>query len=367
MRWVPGTSVPALRAAVSSEGLSLPDPLALTPEMKERAEIVVGRQGTERDRIGRLNRWLREPTGLGFKYDGTATRTAADAWEKKSGDCLSFAHLFNGLARFSGVPLKYVRYREAEGYEERSGQFTIVTHVASLYSDYKVNVLVELTGRPPSWRSSDYEVISDGEALALHASNLAMEQLAAGQVALARRWLEVLAREAPALPEIQNNLGVVLLRQKHFAEALAVLKRALEASPQFVPLYVNAAIAAREAGQVQLAEKYAEAARSSWADPFLPFVRGTWLYEQGKFSAAVKLFEHANVLKPHSVLFLAWLARARLGAGDAAGARAAFSEAVAVNPLHPVLEEFHRLHPALADAAPGVMPVDETGVGQPHG
>jgi tetratricopeptide (TPR) repeat protein len=366
LRLGPGASVVSVRAAASAEGLRLSDPLELTDEMRERVEVAIGRQGTERQRMEKLNRWLREPTGLGFTYDATSTLSAREAWQKRSGDCLSFAHLFNALARHSGVPVKYVRYREAQGFEERTGQFTVVTHVASLYADYKVNILVELTGRPPSWRSSDYEVISDGEALALHGSNLAMEELAQGRVAQARRWLEALAKEAPFLPEVANNLAVVLMRQGQNADALALLERTIQHAPQFVPLYVNAAIAARQSGQPAVAERYAEAARSSWTDPFLPFVRGTWLYEQGKFAAAVKLFERANSLKPRSVLFLAWLARARLGAGDVAGGRAAFAEAVAANPLHPVLEEFHRLHPALADASPGQRPVEDP-VGLPQG
>jgi tetratricopeptide (TPR) repeat protein len=351
--------VAAVRAAAGAQGLALADPLELTAAMRERLDFGVGRQGTERQRLERLNRFLREKSGLGFTYDATATRSAREAWAKRSGDCLSFAHLFNALARHLGVHARYVRYRQAEGFEERSGQFTVVTHVASLYADLKVNVLVELSGRPPSWRWSDYEPISDGEALALHGSNLAMEKLAAGEVQTARRWLEALVAEAPALPELQNNLAVALMRQGRHADALAILQRTRDQHPQFVPLSVNAAIAARALGHTALAEQYAETARSPWADPFLPFVRGTWLFEQGKYPAAEKLFERANALKPRSVLFLAWLARARLQNGDAAGARFAFAQALEVNPLHPVLEEFHRLHPALADASPGQGPEEE--------
>jgi tetratricopeptide (TPR) repeat protein len=352
-------SVASLRAALGAEGLALEAPLELTPQMRARAELEVGRQGTERDRLERLNRFLRAPGGVGFSYDAHATLIAREAWRRGSGDCLSFAHLFNALARHLGVPVKYVRYRDAEGFEERGGQFTVVTHVASLYADHTVNVLVELTGRPPSFRSSDYQLITDAEALALHASNLAMEELSAGEVARAHRWLEALAREAPELPEVQNNHAVALMRLGRHADALAVLERALGRFSPFQPLYVNAALAARALGQPALAERYAETARSSWGDPFLPFVRATWLYEQGKYGAAVKLFERAQGLEPRSVLFLAWLARARLQAGDQLGARAAFSQAVEVNPLHPVLEEFHRLHPALAEARPGPRPVEE--------
>ena len=97
-------------------------------------------------------------------------------------------------------------------------------------------------------------------------------------------------------------------------------------------------MAARAAGDNALAEELAEKARSSWTDPFLPFVRGTWLLDRGQAREAVKLFERAVSLKPGSAMFHAWLARALLEERREGEARKEFETARRLNPKHPMLE-----------------------------
>ncbi len=333
----------SLLAELDAQGVHLAAPLAVSKEVKERVEREVRLEGTELERMRRLHWFLRGQ--LGFRYDPNLTLGAQQAWDQKRGDCLSYAHLFNALSRFLQVPVNYVRYRGTTTYEERSGALVVVSHVASLYNDYKVTVLVELTGTAPSWRVSDYEHLGDDEALALHFSNLAMEHLQQGDVRWAEKVLKVLIARTPNLPELQVNYAAVLMRDGRQDEALALLQRALERFPDFHPLYVAAAIAADNAGRDDLAEKYAEAARNSHVDPFVPFMRGVWLMEKNQFGAAVQLFTHARDLKPQSALFAAWLARAQLLEGHEAEALRTFALATQLDPRHPVLEDFRKLHP----------------------
>ncbi|MFT3837548.1 MAG: tetratricopeptide repeat protein [Myxococcaceae bacterium] len=333
----------ALLTQLDAQGIHLDPPLTISNEMKERVEREVRFEGTELARMQRLHSFLR--TQLGFKYDPNLTVGAEEAWAGRRGDCLSYAHLFNALARFIQVPVNYVRYRGTTTYEERSGALVVVSHVASLYNDYKVTVLVELTGTAPSWRVSDYEHLGDDEAVALHFSNLAMEHLQKGDVTWAKKVLEVLLVRTPDLPELQVNYAAVLLRQGHQDEALALLQKALDRFPDFHPLYVAAAIAADSAGRDDLAEKYAELARNAHVDPFVPFMRGVWLMEKHQYRAAGQLFTHATDLKPQSALFAAWLARAQLLQGDESEAIRTFEKAQQLDPRHPVLEDFKKLHP----------------------
>jgi tetratricopeptide (TPR) repeat protein len=339
----------ALIDAAKLAGMELPDPLAISPAVTESVLQHVGRQGTELERVKRLHRWLRDQSGLGFRYDALHTRGAQDAWEARSGDCLSYAHLFAALARFLQVPMNYVRYREAQTYEERDGQFLVVSHVATIYNDYRVTILVELTGDSPSSRVSDYEVLGDDEAAALHYSNLAMEQLAKGDNEGPEKLLRLLLKRTPGLPEIQNNLGAVLLRAGKPQEALVVLKPALKKFPDFVPLYVNGALAARGSGDGPLSEELAEKARSSWTDPFLPFVRGTWLLDRGKPAEAVQLLERAVSLKPKSAMFHAWLSKALLELKRVEDAKREYYEAVRLAPTNPMVRD---LAPTFAEPGP---------------
>lgn len=330
------TRVETLRRAAQAEGLVVPHPLTLDDDARELLLRQVGRTGTELERLQRLNLWLRGTHGLGFRYQ-TATRTAQEAFATAQGDCLSYAHLFVAAARLLGVPANYSRIRQAQDTEDRDdGQLVVVSHVAALYNDYRVTVLVELSGRT-SGLVSDYQGIGDDEAFALHLSNLAMEQLARGEAAAAERVLRLLVTDAPALPELRSNLGAVLLRRGKHAEALAVLRAALERFPDFLPLFVNASQAARELGDTAQADALAERARTSASDPFLLLVRGAFLLDRGRPGPALPLLEKAARARPERALFQAWLAKAQLATGDLARARQSLALAQAADPRHPLV------------------------------
>jgi Tfp pilus assembly protein PilF len=334
--------VAALVAAVRGQGIELGDPRWLPLEARTRVQDEVGRVGTVAERLRRLSRWLGDPEGLGFHYDELHTRTAAQAWAARSGDCLSYAHLFNALARWLGVPMSYVRYRAPRSYEERNGQFLVVSHVASLYDEDRETILVELTGELLSAQRSDYERLSDEEAVALHLSNLAMARLGEGDAEIAERVLRVALVEMPQLSDLHNNLGATLLHRQRYEEALAVLQRAIKRFPSYVSLYVNAALAAKGAGHQALAAQLAARARAPWTDPFVPFVRGAWLLERGEAAEAVAVFRQVVAKSPASATFQIWLARGLLAVGDRKQARLAFERARKLDPRHPLLAALWR-------------------------
>lgn len=334
----PAERAAALLASARRAGVPLPDPLWLPPEVHQRAAKELGRAGTPRQRLERLSAWLSSERGLGFRYDDAHTRTASEAWRAGAGDCLSYAHLFNALARGLGVEAGYVQYRAPQEYAERERLFVVVTHVASLHEADRESILVELRGEAFSAQMSDYQRLGDDEALALHLSNLAMEHLRRDELALAERLMRLTAASAPHLPELQVNLGAVLLRAGRAREALALLRRALKRFPRVTALYTNAALAARATGQRALAERLTALADAPWTDPFVPFVRATALFEQGRFAEAAALFRQVAARDPHSATFQIWLARALHAVQQPKPARAAFDRARALDPRHPQLE-----------------------------
>ncbi len=137
-----------------------------------------------------------------------------------------------------------------------------------------------------------------------------------------------------------------MLREGRANEALAVLEATLARFPHFPPLYANAALAARRLGDESRAEALAEKGRGT--DPFLPFVRGTFLLEEGKYAAAEAQMQRARKLRPESVTFAAWLAQAQWLGGRPGEARATFEEARRLGPNNPLVTELARSHPGLA-------------------
>lgn len=318
--------------------LQLPHPWALNEALRETAQKAVGRHGSPWERLVRLNRYLRDSQGLHFIYNPDATRTAQDALATRNGDCLSYANLFVALARALDVPVHFVRVREAQFFDERGHQFVVVSHVAVFYADTTANVVVEYSGQAPSWKVSDYSLLSDDEAVALHYSNLAMEELAhSEETTRARLIMELLMQHAPTVPEVHNNYAAVLMRENRHREAMAVLEEGIRRFPTFAPLLLNASQVAHVLGDDARSEQYAAEVRSSTKDPFLPFIRGTRQLELGHYAAAEQLLARAHQLKPDSITFGAYLTKAQWMNGKRDEAQETLQTLERQSPDHPLV------------------------------
>ena len=139
----------------------------------------------------------------------------------------------------------------------------------------------------------------------------------AGDVSTAERMLRFLREKAPTVPEVHNNLALVLLQSGRTNEALGVLQDAVEKFPNFRPLYANAVQAARRAGKDQLAQALEVRGKQLLEDePSWNFNEGMRSYQERSYRAAALRFEKALSADPDNVRLLAWSARAHLAAGD---------------------------------------------------
>ena len=308
-------------------GLSLPDPLEETQSMQQAAFDEVGLFGTEIERLQRLARFINGSTKLNFKYGARRTLTAREAFDARQGDCFAYANLFLAMARRLRVPVQFVRVESIRTFEEHYDSFFVAGHIAVTFSSGPSTLIAELPGLVSDWRQSLYKNISDEDAAVLFYNNRAVDLMESQDLAGAAKLLRFLT-EVGSVADPWNNLGVVLLRQKRYDEALAVLERAIARFPDFEPLYANGALAANGAHRPALAHTMAEKARSLVKDdPYLMFAQGLDEMARQNAAAAVAFFREAAKLKPDNPLFLAWLASAYLSAGKPTEAREAFVRA----------------------------------------
>jgi Flp pilus assembly protein TadD len=133
----------------------------------------------------------------------------------------------------------------------------------------------------------------------------------------AERILRFLLDNAPAVPEVYNNLGIVLIRLKRAEEAKDLYANAIERFPRFVPLYTNAVSAAADSGHPDLVKQWSIAGRKvAQADPAFAFGEGMVAFRQGDYATAAQRFSHALEVQPDDITLLAWTARAHLSAGE---------------------------------------------------
>jgi len=302
-------------------GLPLEDPLHLSSGVQEylRAKASVG--GSERTRMQMLLRYLVDSDGLAFHYANMRTLGAQAAFEAREGDCMSYAVLYVAAARSAGLEVHFVRITQLPVFWEDRGRFFTSSHIAVAHGEDTWGadaMVVDFSATHTSeWRFSLYSAIDDETAFVLFHSNRAVELLMKGRLAEAERLLSYLLQNAPAVPEVYNNLGIVLMREHRAPEATELYGQAIERFPNFVPLYSNAVSAAAASGLPDLVKLWRAAGhRVAERDPAFSFAQGMLAFREGEFSAAAKHFAQALEIQPNDLTLLAWTARAHLSAGD---------------------------------------------------
>lgn len=339
----------AVAMIVDAERAHVPvdDPSVMDEPMRRAMDEQVGRGGSQRERMERLRLWL-HAGARPFVHEPTLTTDARTAFRDRRGGCMTHAVLFVTLARYLGVEAYYVHALSARTFADRGDSLVAMTHVAVGYIDGSVESVIDAWLPVDDWRLVRYEAIDDTSALALHASNLAVEDLRAGRLAQAEKRLRFLAAHAKNVAEVRSNLAAVLVRQKRYDEALAVVRAGIARFPQFKPLYTNGFLAATGAGDDVLAEELAARARAIVDDdPIFLVARGVSDFERGRYAQAVRSFERARSDKSDSIVIQAWLVRAYLATGDVERGLAVLEQAWRAAPNDPRLARLVEEHPAL--------------------
>lgn len=177
--------------------------------------------------------------GLQLTYDGTTTRTAADAFAARSGNCLSLVLLTAALAGELGLP---VRFQSAvvEDAWSRDGDL----HLESGHVNVTIVERATATRRTsvPQPTTIDFLAPADLARLplrpigverveAMFANNRAVEALARGAVDDAYAWARHAVHRDPTFASAWNTLGVVYLRRGLLAPAAAVFDAVASAAP----------------------------------------------------------------------------------------------------------------------------------------
>ncbi|MEM6775789.1 MAG: tetratricopeptide repeat protein [Pseudomonadota bacterium] len=210
--------------------LSAPDVKLLETSDEMRAFVHASTQGlhNQRRRLQALHKAVKEDAGLDMRYDPFADGDAQQVFERRTANCLSYAHMFIALAREAGLEAHY-QWMEVRPEWQRIGERVAV----------RLHVNVEIRDRDgqrfmvdidPLQRSevAGARVMSDAEGLALHHNNLAMMALSEDRIVDA--WESVLRGldAAPGLSQLWVNLGAIYRATGQNDEAEESYHRALE-------------------------------------------------------------------------------------------------------------------------------------------
>ncbi|HSM50177.1 MAG TPA: tetratricopeptide repeat protein [Thermoanaerobaculia bacterium] len=310
-------------------------PFALSPEMRAWLFERVGRGGGAVERLGSLLRSLLGKDGVRLVYESGYTGTAEEVFESGRANCLSFAHLFVGMARELGMDVYFLRVRELESFTKEGDLIVASGHITAGFGPPSDRRILEFTEQPVGpYRA--LEELSDLSAVALFHSNRGAELLRQGELAEARRWLEIATRLDPDMPDGWVNLGVARRRLGDTAGAETAYLRALEADPTALAAYQNLGALLQRLGRAREAQDLlALVDRNRNRNPFSYLALGDLSLREGRLGEAERFYRRALWLDSSQAEIHAALGEAALARGGERDAKKYLRKGAKLDPENP--------------------------------
>lgn len=241
---------------------------------------------------------------LKLEYDAVITRTAAETFAARSGNCLSLAIMTAALARELNFAVQFQQIDVGEVWS-RSGNLYFSSNHVNLVLDrkridagnaslgYTLNadhpLVVDFIPIPDTARSRA-QPLTQATVVAMYLNNRAAELLAAGHVDDAYWAARQAVVAAPDFLNAYNTLGVIYQRHGDHAAAERALRHALGGAPDNTVYLSNLAQTLDHAQRPQEAELLR--ARLRLLEPYPPF----YFYHQGQQAMARGDYQRARTL-----------------------------------------------------------------------
>jgi len=269
---------------------------------------------------------------LRLEYDSTHTRTAAEAFQARAGNCLSLVILTGALAKELGLSVQYNHAFIPDLWSRDGNVYFLNGHVnvtlgrRSFESrmGYDAAELMTIDFLPPlELRGLRVDALEESTIVAMFMNNRAAEALVRGRLDDAYWWARAAMHQDPTFMASYNTLGVIYMRSSEPADAERVFRHVLAAEPRNTRAWANLALALTRQGhdaEARSAER--QLAKLEGEAPFYFFHKGLAAMEAGDFRAAKTLFTRELERDPDYHEFHFWLALAELRLGNVERARA---------------------------------------------
>jgi hypothetical protein len=225
--------------APAKEPINPDDVFRLTPEMRtylRESILPLARTAGLRQAITVS---LYDRSKLQLEYDSSTTRTAAQAFEARQGNCLSLVIMTGAFASAMNLKVTYQQVATEEMWSRSGGMYFMSGHVNLLlekrYTDsvgkYDSNDLYTIDFMPGENSGLRARAISEDTVLAMYMNNRAAEAMVRGDLDDAYWRVRQAVKLDPQFLSAYNTLGVIYLRHGDAAHAEHILHYALGGSP----------------------------------------------------------------------------------------------------------------------------------------
>jgi Tfp pilus assembly protein PilF len=325
--------------AYAAQAQALPsaqDLFALSPTMRAflaaEGQVLTPLRDPRRALVDALYR-PRAPgvAGLRLEYESSRTRTAAEAFDARAGNCLSLVMMTAAFARHLELTVSYQSVR-VDDYYSRSGSLTLASgHVNLLLGPRFTRGLLDRADpdllvvdflSPRDIRQQRSLPLQEHTIVAMYFNNRAAELMAAGRLDEAYWHARESLRHDPGFVHAANTLGVVHLRAGHADAAEAAFRHVLAHDERAVAALGNLVALLRAGGRTAEAEPLALRLAALQPQPPFHWLRlGREALAAGDAARAVELLRRELRLQPEQDEVHFALAEALLRQGDVAGAQ----------------------------------------------
>jgi tetratricopeptide (TPR) repeat protein len=308
-----------------ADRITTDDVFLLSPEMKRYLTVEIADQLRVKGPQAGLMKALYEKAQLKLEYDATRTKTAAETFATRSGNCLSLVLMTAALAHQLDLPVVY-QSAYLDPTWSRSGDL--------LFASGHVNVSVgrrimdadgprdlspmTIDFLPPSdIRRMKTRELSETTVLAMYENNRAAEALFGGRIDDAHAWAIDALRKDPSYLVTYNTLGVIYMRHGDLALAAKVFDYVLAQEPRNTSAMANLAEADDRLGYSEAASALRIRLAALESDPpFHFFSLGLDAMRRADYAAARDYFAREVQRADYYHEFHFWLGLADWHLGD---------------------------------------------------
>jgi len=317
--------------APPSKSIRPADVFAVSEAMRHYLQAEIGAAIRDKGRQRALFDALYNANQLKLDYDAAVTRTAADAFDSRSGNCLSLTIMTAALAKELGLDARFQRVVSEEAWT-RSGELYFASgHVnvtlgrrsgdPRVHDNEKVLLTIDFVPLKKTDTQRTF-LINDDTIIAMFMNNRAAEKLAEGKLDDAYWFARAAVVQDPAFLSAYNTLAVVYKAHGNLAQSERILRVLLEREPGNLNAMTNLALVLEDAGRTAEAEALGDRVdRLEPHPPFHFFNRGMEAMQRGDFALAKRLFGRELERDPTYHEFHYWYAAACMKLGEREAAR----------------------------------------------
>lgn len=307
------------------------DVFALSAGMQHYLDSDIARSVRAKGAVDALVDALYSRQQLKLEYESAMTRNAAQAFESRTGNCLSLVIMTAAFAKKLGINVEFQSVYVEETWSRKgninflSGHVDLALRRSATDSHYDaLGGTTTIIDFLPPGETETYrrKAIAENTIVGMYMNNRAAESLALGNVNDAYWWAREAIRQAPTFLSSYNTLGVIYEKHGNLKEAEKVFSMVLEREPDNIAALSNQASLLEDLGRTE--EAKALNARLTKIEPYPPFYffdQGMVAMRAGDFRKAKELFSKEVKRAAYYHEFQFWLGIADLQLGDLSEAR----------------------------------------------